>query len=544
MEIFGGMGVDDMEFASSFGISGMFSGWRAEGLEFPAVNMRPEYGGMSMKDWLDVRLTLGSGAKPGETRIEIDEATYRKVHAKNLPGWVKKLFQKPGLKEGDAGLTQGTTKKIDAKKDGDRYYLTGTALRRDALGELSGTALLREVTPLIESADAGIGLMLMQKFIKGKEGYQVRRALWQRTVMGRQWQAGLSEADVNEIVRQAIVGNSALDHRSGNVQLMVRYLQDVRMRRETPDAEKISNLEKIIKDDPGSETRPGVGVSGETYWGFMESQGPHAGQTRWEALEEKINLQHEVNMRRIVLSANPNPDIARQAQAIPDERFTDEEIRLIQRIKAEGLRMASQLADVSFPFCPFLNDAPIELFDYAKVGEEVYRRRTGDFASYFQASQAAAEIVKLPGGTSLEEAPKKLKVVVAGVEGPEGTTDAQERIQPLASTYVDWVRTKPGDRWLVKKTYKEATQTPTSLAQEYSGMEAPSNDEFQTRKLISDLNLAGVFNTELADKERKKQKVGGLLGLIWSLFRDYAQFVPVFLASEFGKRTMKTNPAG
>ena len=57
------------------------------------------------------------------------------------------------------------------------------------MDKLQGEDRAKYLLPLIKSADVGLGLMLQQKILKGNGGYEARRAIWQKAVLGEQWQA-------------------------------------------------------------------------------------------------------------------------------------------------------------------------------------------------------------------------------------------------------------------------------------------------------------------------------------------------------------------
>lgn len=251
---------------------------------------------------------------------------------------------------------------------------------------------------------------------------------------------------------------------------------------------------------------------------------------RWEKLREKIFLQHQKDIKKA---------IGVDVNDIPNQILNDDERRLINTIKKNGEKLAPHLADIVFPYVPFMNDVPFELLDYGEPGEEFYKRRTGsDFPSYYKAEGAFTQLMNNPGGLGIEESLKLFDAIVKGIESPQGTEDAQKRVYPMFSTWIDFMVTTPGERQAFFKGIKQLLRQPTSLAQSFAGMEADSIDEHQVRQAIDESVKIGILNPELA-REMKKKKNVTLLWLIYALFRDYFLTLAISGGYEFGKRLSK-----
>lgn len=345
--------------------------------------------------------------------------------------------------------------------------------------------VLRVLSPLIENMNVALGVLLKQEIVSGEVGYKARQRIWER---------------VAEI----------------NLPLMIDYLSRIQYEGEATSRNYIdyikqhdaSNWDEIVRED----TLP---------------DGSTVGVTKWDILKEKILLNHEWKIKQ-----SSGVDL----KDAPEVQFDNDEQRLIQSIQQEGRNLALHLADIVFPYVPFMNDVPFELLDYGKPGEEFYKRRSGgDLPSYNKAEGAFIALMNNPGGLGHEEALKQFDAIIKGIESPQGTRDAQERVYPMFESWIDFTVTKPWLRQIVIKELMHAARKPTSLAQDYAGMEAESMDEFQTRKLIDIAQQIGIINSELARDLRKKKNLV-FVGLLWAILRDFF-WVPIVSGIwEFGKK--------
>lgn len=366
-------------------------------------------------------------------------------------------------------------------------------LRKKQIANASGSRRLELLRPLINSSDVGLGILLKQGFAADEKGYEVRKAIWERVALG----------------------NNRNSPREGNIPLIIDYLTNLKM---SGGAPFIKTLDKL---------REG------TRWANSNGQE----SIEWVRLREKILRQHEVNMLKAIRKTNG--ENIEQLTDMHDVAFDADEISLILKIKQEGAKLAPHLADIVFPYVPFMNDTPFELLDYSGPGEEFFKRRLGgDLPSYNKAQTSFIQLMNNPGAMNIEEGLKLIDGIIKGVESPQGTEDAQKRLRPLFSAWVDFLTTRPGQRQALYKSIMESLRKPTSKAQDFAGLRAPSLTEPQIRTLIDHAVVIGIITREQAEKE-KKAKGTGMAGFLWSLFRDlfYVPFVATGI--EFGKRVAK-----
>ncbi len=354
--------------------------------------------------------------------------------------------------------------------------------------------LLGVLSPLIDNMDIALGVLLKQEAVSGELGYKARQRIWER---------------VAEL----------------NLPLMIDYLSRIRRGGDLslPSKDEIADLRDQDKLNGGMD------------WDAHDTlpDGRTADQTRWEVLKEKILLHHEWSIKKAA-----GVDLNRASEPT----FTADEIRLKNLIIEKAKKLAPELADIAFPYLPFMNDVPFELLDYGRPGEEFYKRRSGgDLPSFNKAEGSFVALMNNPGGLGWEEALKQFDAIVKGIESPQGTPDAQERVFPMLEAFVDFQATTPGYRQSLHKMIREMARRPTSLAQKYAGMEAESIDEFQTRKMLDTALKIGIVNTSLYN-ELKKKKGLTLTGMFWAILRDFF-WVPIASGVwEFGKATAKEKP--
>lgn len=348
--------------------------------------------------------------------------------------------------------------------------------------------------PLIDNTDLGLGILLKHGLFTGDIGeiaYEARKAVWEKVSQN-------------------------------NLPTIINYLTGLKIHH---GGEQIQSIEEIIRNEKvflGRDWMKEKKVEAATK--------AEKTTTEWEILKEKIFLSHE---RQVKLAMDPD------RKDIPEIIFSNEEQQLMNKIKTEGKKLAPHLADIVFPYIPFMNDVPFEILNYAGPGNEFYNRRNGDIASFNKAEQAFTSIMNNPGGLGIEDGLKQFSQITEGIASPQGTGDAQERVYPMFEAWIDWIMTTPGKRFEAYKEIKKSRLQPTSIAQKWSGMEALSLNEKHLRDVLEGAVKTGIMNVEFMEELKKKKKLGGIIGVFWAFIRDNW---PAFLIGggmEFGKASTK-----
>jgi len=364
------------------------------------------------------------------------------------------------------------------------------------------------MAPLVDNLDVALGVFIKHSMFSGELGYKVRKRLWNRVA-------------------------------EKNLPLMVNYLSNLQFG-------KI--VESKTKDEEGrTKTERKIVPDGEVDSSPLSFKSLTAGWTEGdlEKFKEKLELFNHRRINQYLKELYERTRTAEAARSItvgdPIE-FTADEQRLIGKITEAGKAIAPDLADIVFPYVPFMNDVPFELLDYTGPGNEFYKRRNGDLVQLNKAETAFITIMNNPGGLTPDEMLKQFDQIVKGIEPPQGTSDALERVFPMVKTWFDFIETKPGERQILFKGLKGAFRQPSSVAQDFAGINAPSLDEAQITSLIDHAHQIGIVNYEFA-KELKKKKNAGLIGILWMIFRDYWWLPFLIGGKKFAETTYKAKAA-
>lgn len=335
--------------------------------------------------------------------------------------------------------------------------------------------------PLIENVKAGRGILLKQGPFGEAIGYEARKLLWEKIA-------------------------------EENVSLMTNYLSGIKFE------DGAQNIPRSLNEIVGN-----VGVN-----------------INLEQFKQKILLEQEIKMRQAARNLHPKlfagqpPD-----RVLPVDFYLPSEQRLKDAIIVAGKQLAPHLADIAFPYTPFVNDTFFEAFNYSVAGHEFYRRRlASDTPSFNKAEGAFTGIIDNPGAKT-EDVLTKLHEMQRGIEGPNGRPDGQKRTFPVIEAYLEWIMTRSGERHVILKSMKQSLLKHTSEAQKYSGMEAPSVNEEQARKIIEHLEQHAVLSVSLAEELKEKKNLK-LAGLFFAMFRDlFTTLIPVALLYSIGKESVK-----
>lgn len=448
-----------------------------------------EFGGMKTNSLEDAGMFSTSGVY-SSWRIETmlfgqmklgDLAPGEEDTRQTLRGWLDDEISWKGLtpkekKEGKWVPKQGV-------KPGDKQT-RGTWIAQ-IRGELkNGDELAEFLTPVFEGANLGMGVLLKHVNLSEEVGYKSRVKLWEKVA-------------------------------EKNLPLMVDYLSKIQFEGEKNPQDRIRPAE-WTRGEEGSEERK-------------------EGDKKWSEFKKRIMLDHAWKLKRAsgsaVLERSPlessDPELYLRAQ----------EEQIINSVREQGKALAPHLADIVFPYLPFMNDVPFDLLDYRGPGETFYTRRAkGDLASYASAEEAATKIMDNPGGIGAEKAIEHFHDIERGIEMPSGAVDAQERVYPMFSAWLEFVETTPGQRQLIYKTMNQLLRKPTSIAQKWAGMDAESFDEHQMAKILETANQTGILSHDLY-LEMKEKKNLTLFWIMWALFRDFILMTPAVAVWEIGKKS-------
>lgn len=185
--------------------------------------------------------------------------------------------------------------------------------------------------------------------------------------------------------------------------------------------------------------------------------------------------------------------------------LTPEEIVFVRRLQEFGRNNAFDLANISFPHIPFLDDAPFKNANYIDLGAEVFPRRIGgDFRAYAETNNALNTIIG-DLGAPYEEFLKHVKEFFTSLQSPEGPRAAQDVVLPIVKTRFEmakqWAWTKiPG-----LKLIREFMGLPTSELQKYFDTKVDSLSAAQLNSDAREVVATGSLRREKLPGEEKSQ---------------------------------------
>lgn len=503
---FGGVNVLKLEDAGQFRASGVYSGWRLENMAFDEIYLIDKNGKM-IRD---------------EKRVP-----QSKDHLRDVDGVPFMTVQ--GYRDQEAKNGQPDIKgKIKAMRDAIEAGIKANPDKKPA--DLVSKAEQMEyrdlLKPVIDNLDFGLSMLLKNGDFgrqDDKLGYLLREEIWKKV------------SQTNMPLMIDYLSNVQYEW-TGKLLEVNKKLDELNKKRKQTnptDKAEIDKLDKEIKKEEKEKTKWGKMREKAAEEGLLESKSleqikkefvPDWTEKKWEDFERKVMISHERMIKKGMGEKLP--------VELEKNIFTLQEKELLKQIKIEGMKLAPHLADIVFPYTPFMNDMPFEKFQYKYAGQTFYKRRTtGDLGGFNKGQQAFQKLMMNPGGIPVKDLVEIMKEIVGGIEGPEGPKPAMEANLPNFSALLDIVLTVPWMRQAVFKMLLEMTHHETSLAEKWAGIKADSINEAEGANLIDETFRLGLLSADLA-RYFKKEKHLGLRYILWMLIRDIVTLVPAYAGSE------------
>ena len=493
---FGGVKTDEAEVGAMFGVSGIYSTWRLENMAFSQIKIQIDGRETTIREWLDGEYN------PNDPEAERISRFTKIEQIQELATKLRKDYR--------------YTKELGKN---EQY--------QEKVKKLQGQ--LEFVNPIIDNTNVGLGILLKHSIFSEEVGYEARKRIWEKVAQDNLPLMIDYLTDIKTDIKYEWEKLGDIDKKLEELRLKKDKSREdnLEIAKLEKEREKLQEI-KANAEKTGSIVKPLEKLKEEF---AKDESGEKWTDEKWKEFRKKVLIRHE-RMIKERLGNVLQP-------ATSEDEFNAEEEKLKTEIQKSGRQLAPHLADIVFPYVPFMNDVPFELLDYKGPGNEFYKRRTAsDLGSYFKAEGAFIAIMGNPGGLGEEETLKQFDAIVKGIESPNGSLDAQERVFPMFDSWLEFIETKPGERQLLYKLGKHVMRKHTSIAQEYSGMEATSLTESQEGKIIDTSVRMGILDRELANDMKKKKGIT-FLGIFWETIRDYF-WVPFVSGSfEFGKQTIK-----
>lgn len=552
IRVIGNRPIGQFEYSGMVGVGGVFSAWRQEKIIMetapsPDVNrtlatyLREEK--KNVEEILHVDKESIEQELSGRFTGRSLEQEAKKIRTSRLKGNLSGRLAQVG----EIKRAEGESDEKWAERQAERQRIITRARQRAGEGDTSVEAFLLETMYLKEDGDLkefnnALGVLLKHGDVTPREiespklketKEKVRRELWKKT------------AQENPLA-------------------VVPYLYGMKF-----DGKPPAGFEDISKDD------------------FKESEDPEKPST-WDRLKTKLIAANEKRLERIMMKQLIRDTQARARQEkreltqeeidqfneevsapVPDldsvlrelfgeksmsqkEEGESSEEELLKKIRTSGKAVAGELANVRFPFNPFMNDVIFERAHYGAAGADFYKRRIGrDQVPFNQGVSEIAKLINNPGGIKEEEALGIMHGAVEALGTPQGTEIGQDKVMPVFEAYLRWVENggyirgsfEGLRRWWAKGVIVEGIahtfRLRTSLAQKYAGMDAPSLEENGLRNLAENALRMGILRrgkkewegewegewVDLFDKVKKKFRLSWFQTLWRTLLRD---LMPIF----------------
>lgn len=168
--------------------------------------------------------------------------------------------------------------------------------------------------------------------------------------------------------------------------------------------------------------------------------------------------------------------------------------------------IASDLANISFPHVPFLDDVPFKNANYIDLGAEVFPRRIGgDFRAYAETNNALNGIVGDLGVPYKEGFLKHVKELFTSLGSPEGPRTTQDIILLIAKTRFEMAKQWGWTKIPSLKIIREFAGLPTSWLQNYFGPKADSLTRLEMNTDANEIVAIGAIRREQLPGEEKSQ---------------------------------------
>ena len=352
---------------------------------------------------------------------------------------------------------------------------------------------LELMKPLLDRVDIGFGAFVKNKVIgggggNGKLGYLVRTEIWRRVA-------------------------------EKNVPVIMEYLANIKYRGDKDTRNILNEIRQEVVPGWNDQGRDAEGLN------------------NWDRFKQKVLISHEIMVKRASMTGE---QWEQEEHFYREPDYTAEERALLAKIREQGKKLAPDLADIEFSYTPFMNDMPFGELDYTGPGQEFYKRRTGgDLGGYNKGQQSFTKLVENPGGIGLEEAMKMMKEIIDAISGPEGDRFAQEANFANFEVLMDVTMAESSwKRQALAKELLQAIKHPTSIAQEWAGMDAESIIETEAANYIESAVKAGIISPDLA-RYMKKKKHATFWYFVWAIMRDVLYITPIVagvsLASQIRK---------
>ncbi len=292
------------------------------------------------------------------------------------------------------------------------------------------------------------------------------------------------------------------------------------------------------------------------FLGDLVKRAPDAGDVKkrlWEKVAERVPVRTyyllsdqmgNVGMTEAIeseLIALEEERVVRGLNNLRVDKLSTQARNVYDEIVRIGRDNAKNLADIKFPYTPFMDDFRLtkgENYEGPKYEEwgsaSMPRRYAGDLAGFYKGGGALIGIQDEPN-RPIEEIEKSFHEALAGIASPQGKEAAQNVINPFIRTFARMAETYKRDKIPFLTYAYEISGAPTSKLQEHFGRKGQSLDEQKLGNFFENLTANGCLRRGLKRDERPTSIAENLFGLTPFIKKDRLSQVEQ-LRKDFGNR--------
>lgn len=244
--------------------------------------------------------------------------------------------------------------------------------------------------------------------------------------------------------------------------------------------------EEGVKPRPNPE-KPGEVIKGLDHYEDFKGE---KGNLFSDEFESKLIVAQSLRMQE--QKKNPKRSIKLEDDFLTNAGMNEAEMQFVRELQKLGKDNAGELAKISFPHIPFLEDVPFQEANYIPLGSEVFPRRMGnDLRGYKEASDALNVILDNTG-QKYEQVFEAMHKIVSAISSPEGMPSAQEVGLPIFESYLQMGEQDGWSKFPFVKSALNALNIPVSEFQKIFGANANVYDESDLSLLIREAAKTGL----------------------------------------------------
>ena len=222
-----------------------------------------------------------------------------------------------------------------------------------------------------------------------------------------------------------------------------------------------------------------------------------------EYFEDKLIVAQRLRLEQ--QKQTPQQRISLTDNFLIEAGMTPPERQFVRDLQSFGKSRAAQLAKISFPHIPFLEDVPFQNANYIVLGDEVFPRRMGsDFQGYYEGSNALAAIFDNVG-QPYQKVFENLHKILTSIASPEGRPAAQNVTLPIFESYLQMGEQWGWTKWPFIKSALNFLNMPVSHLQKVFGGNANAYDESDLSLLIREAAKTGLTRFSKLPHEESSQ---------------------------------------